>query len=116
MEELVFNTNSCGKYRRHGLKHCGVCVPCLVRRAAFLEAGLQDTTQKGYRYNDISKSNSKDLAAVALAVKQVELSGINRLIRGNLSFAEPDDRNAYLGVISRGIIELKNFLKSYEIL
>lgn len=116
LEELIFETNSCGKFQRHGLRHCGVCVPCLVRRAAFLEAGLQDITQKGYRYDDISKSNSMDVTAAALAVKQVELSGINRFIKGNLSFAEPNDRNTYLGVVSRGINELKNFLKGYDIL
>lgn len=116
MEELIFVTNSCGKYQRHGLRHCGVCVPCLVRRAAFLEAGLQDITQKGYHYDDISKSHSMDLTAVALAVKQVELSGINKLVKGNLSFASPGDRNSYLEVVSRGIIELKNFLKGYDIL
>lgn len=116
LKELIFETNSCGKFQRHGLRHCGVCVPCLVRRAAFLEAGLQDTTQKGYHYDDISKSSSKDLAAVALAVKQVELSGINRLVKGNLSFASPADRSAYIGVVSRGINELKNFLKGYDIL
>ena len=116
MEELIFVTNSCGKYQRHGLRHCGVCVPCLVRRAAFLEAGLQDITQKGYHYDDISKSHSMDLTAVALAVKQVELSGINKLVKGNLSFASTGDRNSYLEVVSRGIIELKNFLKGYDIL
>jgi hypothetical protein len=115
LEELVYETNSCGKYQRHGLRHCGVCVPCLVRRAAFLEIGLQDTTQKGYHHDDISKSNSKDLAAVALAVKQVELSGINRFVKGNLSFAEPNYRDAYLGVVSRGIRELKKLLKGYDI-
>lgn len=87
---------------------------CLVRRAAFLEAGFQDITQKGYHQEDISKSNSKDLAAVALAVKQVELSGINRFIKGNLSFAGPNDRSDYLGVVSRGINELKKLLKGYD--
>ena len=115
LEELIFETNSCGKYQRHKLRHCGVCVPCLVRRAAFLEAGLQDNTHKGYLYDDISKSNSRDLAAVELAIKQVEISGINRFIKGSLSFAEPNERNAYLGVVSRGISELKNLLKGYGI-
>ncbi|TCU79432.1 7-cyano-7-deazaguanine synthase in queuosine biosynthesis [Tissierella praeacuta] len=115
MQELIFETNSCGKFQRHGLRHCGVCVPCLVRRAAFLESGLQDAT-KNYHYDDISKSNSMDLTAVALAVKQVELSGINKFVKGNLSFASPEDRINYLGVVSRGINELKNFLKGYDIL
>jgi len=115
LEELVFATNSCGKFRRHGYRHCGVCVPCLVRRAAFLEAGLQDYTEKGYRYDDLSRSNSRDLAAVALAVKQVELLGINRFVKGELSFAEPNDRNQYLGVVARGISELEKLLKGYDI-
>lgn len=116
MEELIFETNSCGKFQRHGLRHCGVCVPCLVRRAAFLEADLRDTTQKGYHYDDIRKSNSMDLTAVALAVKQVEILGINKFVKGNLSFASPEDRSSYLGVVLRGINELKNFLKGYDIL
>lgn len=116
MEELIFATNSCGKFRRHGYMQCGVCVPCLVRRAAFLEAGLQDTTQKGYLYDDISKSDSMDLTAVALAVKQVEISGINNFVKGSLSFASPEERVSYLGVVSRGIDELKNLLKTYNIL
>lgn len=64
----------------------------------------------------ISKSNFMDLTAVALAVKQVELSGINKLVKGNLSFASPEDRRSYLGVVSRGINELKNFLEVYDIL
>lgn len=115
LEELVFESNSCGKFRRHGLRHCGVCVPCLVRRAAFLAAGIHDITQKGYHHADLSKSNSKDLAAVALAIKQVEISGINRLIKGNLSFAKTNDRDAYLGVVSRGINELNNFLKEHDL-
>lgn len=116
MEELIFSTNSCGKYRRHGYTQCGVCVPCLVRRAAFLEAGLQDATEKGYLYDDISKSNSMDLNAVALAVKQVENSGINNFVKGSLSFASPEERGSYLGVVSRGIDELRNLLKAYNIL
>lgn len=116
MKELIFETNSCGKFQRHGLKHCGVCVPCLVRRAAFLEAGLQDTTEKGYYYDDISKSNSMDLNAVAFAIRQVESLGINKFVCGDLAFASPEERNAYLDVILRGINELKNLLKEYDIL
>lgn len=116
LDELIFETNSCGKFQRHGLRHCGVCVPCLVRRAAFLEAGLKDITQTGYHYEDIIKSNSKDLMAVALAVKQVEIVGINRFVKGNLSFATSSERKAYLGVVLRGINELQNFMKCNGVL
>ena len=48
MKALIFESTSCGKYQRHGLRHCGECVPCLVRRAAFLKAGLRDDTENGY--------------------------------------------------------------------
>lgn len=116
LEELIFETNSCGKFQRHGLRHCGVCVPCLVRRAAFLEADLEDTTPKGYHCEDLKKSNSKDLVGVALAVKQFELLGINKFIKGSLSFANPSERAAYLAVVSRGIHELKNLLGEFGVL
>ena len=76
----------------------------------------KDATEKGYLYDDISKSNSMDLNAVALAVKQVENSGINNFIKGSLSFASPEERGSYLGVVSRGIDELRNLLKAYNIL
>ena len=29
------DTTSCGRYARNGWKHCGRCLPCLIRRAAF---------------------------------------------------------------------------------
>lgn len=116
LENLIFDTNSCGKYQRHKLRHCGVCVPCLVRRAAFLEAGFQDNTTKGYYHEDISKYNSKDLAAIELAIKQVEVLGINKFLKASLSFAKIEDRDNYLGVISRGISELKNLLEGHGIL
>lgn len=113
--ELIFKTNSCGKYQRHGLMHCGVCVPCLVRRAAFLKAGFSDYTEKGYHYLDLSQSNSKDLAAVSLAVKQVAVSGAKRFVKGGLSFANTTEREDYLKMITRGIYELEILLKEFDI-
>lgn len=80
LERLVLDSISCGKYQRHNLQQCGVCVPCLVRRAAFLEAGLRDVTTKGYVYENLKHSDSHDLAAVAMAIQQVELQGVERFI------------------------------------
>jgi hypothetical protein len=47
-----FQTTSCGRYKKYGYKHCGRCVPCLVRRAAFAAAGQPDGTF--YVYDDLS--------------------------------------------------------------
>jgi hypothetical protein len=116
LKRLVFDSNSCGKYQRHNLQQCGVCVPCLVRRAAFLEAGLKDVTTKGYVYENLKYSDSHDLAAVAMAIQQVELQGVERFIKSSLSFTGSDERKDLLGVVTRGIGELKNLLRSYGVL
>lgn len=116
LHKLIFDSVSCGKYRRYKLQHCGVCVPCLVRRASFLEAGLQDVTTKGYVYENIKSADSRDVAAVAMAIKQVDSYGIERHIKSGLSFASVDERNLYLGVVSRGITELINLLRSHDVL
>src|SRR5690606_18570612 len=44
LRSLASRSTSCGRYARHGYKHCGQCVPCLVRRAAFQRWGEADTT------------------------------------------------------------------------
>jgi hypothetical protein len=116
LRQLVFDSNSCGKYQRHKLQQCGVCVPCLVRRAAFLEAGFTDDTAKGYLYENLKYSASHDLVAVTLALKQVELQGVGRFVKSNLSFAKGEDRKELLNVVSRGIAELNHLLRSYGVL
>jgi hypothetical protein len=114
LSKLVFVSNSCGKYQRHNLQQCGVCVPCLVRRAAFLEAGMQDKTEKGYVYENLRISDSQDLVAVALSVKQLELEGVDRFVKSGLAFATGEERQKLLEVVSRGLIELKNLLRGYS--
>ena len=116
LKRLVFDSNSCGKYQRHNLQQCGVCVPCLVRRAAFLEAGLRDVTTKGYVYENLKYSDSRDLAAVAMAIQQVELQGVERFIKSSLSFANSEEHRELLGVVTRGIAELEKLLSSYGVL
>jgi hypothetical protein len=116
LKQLVFDSNSCGKYQRHNLQQCGICVPCLVRRAALLEAGLHDDITKGYVHENLKQSDSPDLAAVAMAVKQVELQGVERFIKSSLSFSNGQERKELVGVISRGIAELNNLLRSYKVL
>jgi hypothetical protein len=116
LKTLIYNSVSCGKYRRHNLQHCGVCVPCLVRRASFLEAGLQDITTKGYINENIKHADSCDVAAVAMAIKQVDNFGLEKHIKSGLSFANSNERNLYSSVVSRGLIELENLLRNHRVL
>lgn len=116
MKELIFGSTSCGKYQRHGLRHCGTCVPCLVRRASFIKAGLEDGTEGGYCAENLKNSDSRDLSAVAMACVQVEKYGIESLVKGALSFAKGEERKKYLFVIQNGIEEIRKLLEMQGIL
>lgn len=116
MKQLIFGSTSCGKYQRHGLRHCGVCVPCLVRRAAFLKNGLSDETDRGYCKENLKHSDSRDVSAAANAVVQFEKYGIESLVRGTLSFAKSGERKQYADVVERGIMEIRTLLKEYDAL
>lgn len=115
MKKLIFGSTSCGKYQRK-LQHCGVCVPCLVRRAAFLKNNLCDVTEGGYFKENLQCSYSKDVAAAALAVVQLKKNGIESLVKGMLSFAKGEERNLYLGVIERGVLEIGTLLREHSVI
>ena len=115
MKKLIFGSTSCGKYQRK-LQHCGVCVPCLVRRAAFLKNNLCDVTEGGYFKENLQCSYSKDVAAAALAVVQLKKNGIESLVKGMLSFAKGEERNLYLGVIERGVLEIGALLREHSVI
>jgi 7-cyano-7-deazaguanine synthase in queuosine biosynthesis len=52
MELTLGKTSSCFKLqwaRRKGKGHCGYCVPCIIRRSAFLTQGIEDSDDsRGY--------------------------------------------------------------------
>lgn len=116
MRSLIFGSTSCGKYQRHGLRHCGECVPCLVRRAAFLKAGLEDDTENGYCVELLKGSNSQDVAAAAMACIEVQNYGIERFIKSALSFCDSTERIEYLGVVIRGLEEMRMLLIEHDVL
>ena len=109
MEKFIFGSTSCGKYQRYGLRHCGVCVPCLVRRASFLKNRMCDETEGGYCKENLQLADSKDVAAATLAVVQLKENGI-------LTFAKGEERDLYLGVIERGLLEIGALLKEYNVI
>ena len=114
LKELVFQSVSCGKYRVYKMQHCGRCVPCLVRRAAFQRWGEVDQTSGSYysqQLDRINHGNPDDIGAVANACLLVEQYGIHRLISGHLSFVDHQNRGDFEGVFSRGLSEIKNFLQ-----
>lgn len=126
--ELIGRSTSCGRYGVYNNTHCGRCVPCLVRRAAFIKAGIVDSTEvstyKGkrgsYVFENLSvaanEPSGNDIRAVARACLLVQEYGVDRFISGGLSFCEPDERDRYVSLVSRGIAELETLLEAHNVL
>ncbi len=114
--ELIGSSVSCGKYQRHNLTHCGECVPCLVRRAAFLVAGMPDSTEGGYICDHLAYSESQDVAAAAAAFLRYRQGGVRRFVGGALSFAAPQERVMYENLVARGLEELGLLLHSHGVI
>lgn len=111
-------TTSCGRYLQHGYEHCGRCVPCLVRRAAFLAAGTSDTTE--YTFDNLGRDDSDyagfdDVRAVAMAVEEVRLSGLETWLGISLSTALLGDVSAIESMVGRGLNELDALLTAHGV-
>ena len=121
LKELIPQSVSCGKYRVKPYKkqHCGRCLPCLVRRGAFKKWGETDTTIKGYfseQLERIAHGNPDDVGAMASACLRAKKFGIQKLISGNLSFSNHNNRKDFEGVFSRGLEEVKLLLKEKNVI
>jgi len=120
LAELIGDSTSCGKYGRYGLQHCGRCVPCMVRRSAFLKSGIPDTTKKGYVYSNLSTSginnDSNDVGAMAIACIRINKFGIHHLIAGNLSFSDHTKRKEYEAIIERGFKEVETLFREQGVI
>lgn len=115
LEEYAHVSTSCGRYARNGYKHCGRCVPCLIRRAAFQKWNHDDHTD--YVYNDLSILDRQhaaydDVRAAAMAVQFVLSDGLENWASSALSSSILNDIAPYKRVIQRGLDELAAFLNT----
>jgi len=111
-------TTSCGRYLQYGYKHCGRCVPCLVRRAAFHAAKIADTTT--YVFKDIGRdgvhyAGFDDVRAVAMALAEVKIDGLERWAGASLSTALLGDVTALEAMVGRGLAELGVLLRHHGV-
>lgn len=120
MQQLIGQSTSCGKYGRHGLTHCGRCVPCMVRRAAFMKAGIMDSTKNGYKFANLKTGGltkgANDIGAMAMAYIKFKTFGLRTVIGGSLSFASTQELKNYEEVFERGLDEIGDLLKAYGVI
>lgn len=111
-------TTSCGRFKQFGYKHCGRCVPCLVRRAAFRTAGMNDTTEyvfKNLGRNDADHAGFDDVRSVAMALAEVKSDGLETWIGTALSTKLLGDIGPLQAMVGRGLDELGSLLKFYGV-
>jgi 7-cyano-7-deazaguanine synthase in queuosine biosynthesis len=104
-------STSCGRFKRFKYRHCGRCVPCQIRRAAFLRWGQPDPTH--YVFTDLGRDDEEhagfdDVRSAAIALEEVRSNGLDRWIGTALSTALTQDVPALRQMISRGVEELAN--------
>lgn len=111
LDQLAWNSTSCGRYSRTGFQHCGRCVPCQVRRGAVLHWGKIDRTVKGYKYGPLGQRDRRhtrfdDVRSVAMAIDAIARNGIDTWIGGSMNRELMGDVAPYREVVRRGIAEL----------
>lgn len=114
-QELLVSTasssTSCSRFRRFGFQHCGACVPCLIRRAAFHRWNSPDGTD--YKLKSISrKTRHDDVISMAMAIARIELDGVEDFIGTSLTSKLIAEKSQFQEVVMRGINEVKEFLQS----
>lgn len=111
-------TTSCGRYKQFGYTHCGRCVPCLVRRAAFLAWGIIDTTKYVYvnlGRDDENHAGFDDVRAVTMALAEVKSGGLESWIGTALSTALLGDIEPLQVMVGRGLNELGSLFKLHGV-
>jgi hypothetical protein len=113
-------STSCGRFSKYGYRHCGRCVPCMVRRASFMHAGMPDNSPKGYVFDNLSQrrpaTGADDIGAVARAVLGIQTGGAAAFSAGQFAFAPPNERRLFEGVVQRGFAEIGALLSGHDVL
>jgi 7-cyano-7-deazaguanine synthase in queuosine biosynthesis len=112
------SSTSCGRFKKFGYTHCGRCVPCLVRRAAFAKWGVKDDTEYVYcvlGQDDDEHAGFDDVRSVAMAIQEVQSGGIRDWIGTALSTATLDDVATLEEMVGRGLQELDSLLNSHGV-
>nr|WP_237049558.1 hypothetical protein [Lysobacter oculi] len=109
LRDLAASSVSCGRYRVFGYKQCGRCVPCQIRRSAYLAWGQTDPTDYKFRElgrRDSDHANFDDVRSVAMAISRVNSDGLESWLRSALSYPHAGARAPLRDVVDRGIGEL----------
>ncbi len=119
LSRLAPQSMSCGRGGRIN-RHCGQCLPCLVRRSAFLKftgSVAGDRTTPAYKNPDPAGaftqpafSRYDDVMQCLAAIDTVDRRGARRWIGPAISALKVPDPEPYRGVAERGLLEIRKFM------
>ncbi|RBO53037.1 hypothetical protein DSD19_11275 [Rhodovulum sp. BSW8] len=125
LEKIVANSMSCSspakaRYKKLSPRHCGYCVPCLIRRAS-LEVGLDGDDETLYMVEDLKghilasdQPEGEHVRSFQLMAKRIrakpDLAKILVHKPGPLH-DKPDEIPDYADVFRRGVLEVAELLK-----
>lgn len=118
LQKIVKTSNSCGKrgHRAHwirpGATHCGVCMPCVYRRASLIS--VKDTTDYGTEINSLPPFKTKKGQDVAACLEYLRTPVTPLAIKNELIINGVRDLtkiNNYIDVVKRTREELKKWIK-----
>lgn len=91
--------------KESGSSHCGVCLPCTIRRAAIMKAGIDDkSVYRDPNYNNGEAKMNLRSYKLGLSIKK------NPLIAIQESGPITERRQDYADLYERGLKELKDFI------
>lgn len=115
LEAHAFQTTSCGRFKQFGYKHCGRCVPCLVRRAAFHAWKGEDSTY--YEYANLARDDEDhagfdDVRSALIGIAECDEVGVTRWLGATLSSDLVADKGKLGQTVKRGLGEIQALLTS----
>lgn len=113
LEAHAFQTTSCGRFKQFGYKHCGRCVPCLVRRAAFHAWKGEDPTY--YVYENLAQDDDEharfdDVRSALIGIAECGEMGTTRWLGSTLSSNLVTDKQELMRTVERGLREIQVLL------
>ena len=129
LEKIAANSMSCSspakaRYKKLSPRHCGYCVPCLIRRAS-LEVGLEGEDQTLYTVQDLKGQILASDQPEGEHVRSFQL--MSKRIRTKPSLAKilvhkpgplhdkPGEISGYADVFRRGILEVAELLTGVRV-
>lgn len=116
LRRLIFNSTSCGRFART-YKHCGRCVPCIIRRSSIKACYDRDKTEylfENLGLDDKDHAAFSDVLAVKLAIARARDVGVEKWAGASLSSMLIPDVDACISMLDKSIKELERFFRPFR--